>query len=68
MPSSWCQEASVAAVMLSERSGVGVSLPPGSTGGGLCWVYGSVELVELHKDMAAQGRIKANGLQLPAFL
>lgn len=46
----------------------GISFTPGSAEGGLCWFYGGVELVEQYKDTGAQGRIKANGLQLSAFL
>lgn len=41
---------------------------PGSAKGGLHCFYGGVELVEQYKDTGAQGRIKANGLQLSAFL
>lgn len=67
LPCSWCQEASVAAAALSKGPGEGFSSHQGAEGG-LCWFYGGVELVEQYKDTGAQGRIKANGLQLPAFL
>lgn len=57
----------MAAAALSKGPGEGIPSHEGAEGG-LCWFYGGGELVEQYKDTGAQGRIKANGLQLPAFL
>lgn len=57
----------MAAAALSKGPGEGFHSHQGAERG-LCWFYGGVELLEQYKDTGAQGRIKANGLQLPAFL
>lgn len=57
----------MAAAALSKGPGEGFHSHQGAERG-LCWFYGGLELLEQYKDTGAQGRIKANGLQLPAFL